>query len=39
MVEVLLTPLTYWIMNKVKAFEGINYYDRDTDFNPFSFKM
>lgn len=39
MVETLLTPLTYWIMNKVKKFEGIDYYDRNTDFNPFSLKI
>ncbi len=36
MVETLLTPVTYLIMNKVKKFEGVDYYDKDTNFNPFS---
>ena len=34
-VEVLFTPLTYAIVNKLKRVEQIDYYDRDTDFNPF----
>ncbi len=35
-VEVLLTPLTYIVINKVKKVEGVDHYDRDTNFNPFS---
>jgi uncharacterized integral membrane protein (TIGR00697 family) len=34
--EVLLTPLTYAIVNFLKRTEGEDYYDRDTDFNPFA---
>ena len=33
--EVLATPLTYWIVNALKRIEGIDVYDRTTDFNPF----
>lgn len=33
--EVFLTPLTYRIVNTLKAVEHEDYYDRDTDFNPF----
>lgn len=34
--EVVATPLTYWIVNFLKRTEHEDYYDRDTDFNPFS---
>lgn len=34
-VEVLMTPLTYVVVNRVKKIEGIDHYDRKTDFNPF----
>ncbi len=34
-VEVLMTPLTYLTVNKLKKAEQVDYYDRDTDFNPF----
>jgi queuosine precursor transporter len=34
-VEVLMTPLTYLTVNKLKKAEQEDYYDRDTDFNPF----
>lgn len=34
-VEVLFTPLTYLIVGKLKRSEGVDVYDRDTDFNPF----
>lgn len=33
--EAMLTPLTYRIVNLLKAIEHEDYYDRDTDFNPF----
>lgn len=39
MVETLLMPITYLIVNKVKKFEGVDYYDKDTNFNPFSLKQ
>ncbi|MCL4875175.1 MAG: queuosine precursor transporter [Anaerolineae bacterium] len=34
-VEVLLTPLTLQVVNLLKQVENEDYYDRDTDFNPF----
>ena len=34
--EVLATPLTYRIVAFLKAAEHEDYYDRDTDFNPFT---
>ena len=34
--EVLATPFTYGIVNWLKKTEHEDYYDRDTDFNPFS---
>ena len=34
--EALATPLTYLIVNKLKRTEGVDVYDRDTDFNPFA---
>jgi uncharacterized integral membrane protein (TIGR00697 family) len=37
-VEILFTPLTYQIVNGLKRAEGEDYYDRDTDFNPFTLK-
>ena len=38
-VEVILTPLTYAVIRKVKKIEGEDYYDRGTDFNPLSVKV
>lgn len=35
-VEVLLTPLTYWVVGFLKKTENEDYYDRDTNFNPFA---
>jgi uncharacterized integral membrane protein (TIGR00697 family) len=34
--EAVLTPLTYAIVNKLKRAEGVDVYDRDTNFNPFA---
>jgi len=34
-IEVIMTPLTYKIVKKAKSAEKVDYYDRDTDFNPF----
>jgi queuosine precursor transporter len=34
--EVLATPFTYLIVNFLKRAEHEDYYDKDTDFNPFS---
>jgi uncharacterized integral membrane protein (TIGR00697 family) len=33
--EALLTPLTYSVVNFLKRAEGEDFYDRDTNFNPF----
>jgi hypothetical protein len=33
-VEIILTPLTYWVVGTLKRLEQEDYYDRDTDFNP-----
>jgi queuosine precursor transporter len=33
--EVLATPITYLVVNSLKKAEGVDVYDRDTDFNPF----
>ncbi|MGB8600058.1 MAG: queuosine precursor transporter [Burkholderiales bacterium] len=37
-VEVAFTPFTYKIVNWLKRAEQEDYYDRDTDFNPFTLK-
>ncbi|MDD3861793.1 MAG: queuosine precursor transporter [Candidatus Gracilibacteria bacterium] len=34
-VEVLFTPITYLIVGKLKKDEGVDVYDKDTNFNPF----
>lgn len=36
-VEGLMTPLTYRVVNYLKQIENEDYYDIDTDFNPFRF--
>jgi uncharacterized integral membrane protein (TIGR00697 family) len=35
-VEAALTPLTYAIVHRLKAAEGFDFYDTNTDFTPFS---
>ena len=37
--EAALTPLTYRIVNLLKAVEHEDYYDRNTDFNPFKLSV
>jgi len=37
-VEAVLTPLTYRVVAALKKSEGEDYYDRRTNFNPFSLK-
>lgn len=34
-VEALFTPVTYWVVSFLKRVESEDYYDRQTDFNPF----
>ncbi|MBS0373548.1 MAG: queuosine precursor transporter [Proteobacteria bacterium] len=36
--ETLATPLTYWVVGFLKRAEHEDYYDRDTNFTPFSLK-
>jgi queuosine precursor transporter len=36
--EVLATPLTYWVVNRLKRVEGVDAYDVDTNLNPFAFE-
>lgn len=38
-IEAVFTPITYYVIRKVKKIEGEDHYDIDTDFNPFSFKV
>jgi len=38
LVEVVFTPVTYVVVNWLKRAENEDYYDRDTDFNPFHVK-
>jgi hypothetical protein len=32
--EAIMTPVTYLVVGKLKEAEGIDVYDRDTDFSP-----
>jgi queuosine precursor transporter len=32
--EIVATPLTYLVVNTLKRLENVDYYDRDTNFNP-----
>ncbi|MFX6300114.1 queuosine precursor transporter, partial [Acinetobacter baumannii] len=34
-VEALMLPITYGVVGFLKRVEGLDVYDRDTDFNPF----
>jgi uncharacterized integral membrane protein (TIGR00697 family) len=36
--EVVMTPVTYKVVNFLKRKENEDYYDRETDFNPFKLK-
>ncbi|QQS23290.1 queuosine precursor transporter [bacterium] len=38
-VEVVFTPITYFIIRKIKQVEGEDYYDDNTNFSPFSLKI
>ena len=35
--EAIATPLTYWVVRNLKRAEGIDAFDRGTNFNPFAF--
>ena len=34
--EIIATPITYLVVNRLKRAEGVDYYDRETNFNPFA---
>ena len=36
--EIIMTPLTYKVVSFLKRAEGEDFFDRHTDFNPFSLK-
>ncbi len=36
--EALLTPVTYFVVGRLKKIEGVDVYDEDTDFTPFSLR-
>jgi hypothetical protein len=36
--EAVMTPVTYKIVGWLKRVENEDYYDRETDFNPFTLK-
>ncbi len=38
LVEIILTPVTYWAVAKLKRTENEDYYDTNTDFNPMIIK-
>lgn len=38
-IEVLFTPFTYRIVNTLKRLENEDYFDRNTDFNPFRLEV
>lgn len=37
LVEIICTPITYAVVDKLKKAEGEDYYDHDTNFNPLKF--
>jgi uncharacterized integral membrane protein (TIGR00697 family) len=34
--EIVATPLTYWVVNTLKRREGVDFFDRHTNLNPFA---
>jgi uncharacterized integral membrane protein (TIGR00697 family) len=38
LVEILFTPITYFVINRLKKMENIDHYDSNTNFNPFIIK-
>ncbi len=37
-VEIVFTPVTYYVVNRLKRAEGVDTFDANTDFTPFSLK-
>jgi uncharacterized integral membrane protein (TIGR00697 family) len=38
-VEIVMTPVTYYVVNRLKRAENEDYYDSETNFTPFSLKV
>ena len=38
-IEAVMTPVTYAVVGSLKRQESEDYYDTDTDFNPFSISL
>jgi hypothetical protein len=34
-IEAIATPATYWVVNNLKRYEGVDTFDTKTNFNPF----
>lgn len=37
--EIVLTPVTYWVISRLKKAEGVDVFDKSTNFTPFSIKQ
>jgi uncharacterized PurR-regulated membrane protein YhhQ (DUF165 family) len=37
-IEAIMTPVTYRIVRSLKRAENVDWYDRDTNFNPFALR-
>lgn len=37
--EIILTPFTYWVIRRLKKAEGVDVFDQETNFTPFSLKQ
>jgi queuosine precursor transporter len=37
-IEIVMTPFTYFVVKKLKKLENEDYYDKKTNFNPFVFQ-
>jgi uncharacterized PurR-regulated membrane protein YhhQ (DUF165 family) len=37
--EIIILPLTVWVVNKVKEIEGIDTFDEEVSYNPFRLKQ
>ncbi len=35
--EVVMTPVTYWVVNGLKRLEGVDIFDKETNLSPFKF--
>ena len=36
-VEIVVTPITYWVVNRLKETEAVDIFDEDTNLSPFKF--